>query len=179
MAGFNNSNDPLFIHPSDTSGMNIINEQLIGVENYGIWSRTMLIALRAKNKISFIDGSCLRPAQGTLSLNQWERCNALVLSWIMNTVFKAIFGGIVYSTDASVVWTDLKEQFDKIDGSRIFALHRDIGRISQGNGTIYDYFCRLKQLWDEYGSLVVLLLAIVILHANMLNMINVRSCCNF
>ncbi|XP_075475757.1 uncharacterized protein LOC142511248 [Primulina tabacum] len=118
----NTFNDPLFLHSSDMPGMNLVNDQLLGVENYGIWSRAMLIALRAKNKISFIDGSYPRPELGHVSLNQWERCNALVLSWIMNTVSKEIFGGIVYSTDASVVWSDLKEQFDKVNGSRIFSL---------------------------------------------------------
>ncbi|XP_073042442.1 uncharacterized protein [Primulina eburnea] len=156
MATLNNFGDSLSIQPSDTPGINIINEQLTGVENYGVWSRAMLIALRAKNKLAFIDGTCQRPAAGSLTFNQWERCNALVLSWIMNTVSKEIFGGIVYSTDASAVWNDLKEQFDKVNGSRIFAIHREIGGLRQGNLSISTYYCKLKKLWDEYASFVVL-----------------------
>ncbi|XP_073296507.1 uncharacterized protein [Primulina huaijiensis] len=156
MANNTNFNDPLFLHPSDTPGMTIVSEQLTGVENYGVWSRAMLIALRAKNKIALIDGTCKRPALGNVTLHQWERCNALVLSWIMNSVSKDIFGGIVYSSDASTVWSDLKDQFDKINGSRIFSLHRELGRLTQGNNTISVYFCKLKQLWDEYSSLVTL-----------------------
>ncbi|XP_073270446.1 uncharacterized protein [Primulina huaijiensis] len=136
--------------------MTIVSEQLTGVENYGVWSRAMLIALRAKNKITFIDGTCKCPAIGNVTLRQWERCNALVLSWIMNSVSKDIFGGIVYSSDASTVWSDLKDQFDKINGSRIFSLHRELGRLTQRNNTISVYFCKLKQLWDEYSSLVTL-----------------------
>ncbi|XP_073278740.1 uncharacterized protein [Primulina huaijiensis] len=151
-----NFNDPMFLHPSDTPGMNLVTDQLIGTENYGVWSRAMLIALRAKNKIGFIDGTCVRPITGSPTLQQWERCNALVLSWIINTVSKDIFRGIVYATEASVVWSDLKEQFDKVNGSRIFALHREIGRFTQGESTISVYFCKLKQLWDEYSSLVTL-----------------------
>ncbi|XP_073015672.1 uncharacterized protein [Primulina eburnea] len=106
-------NDPLYIHPSDTPGTNLVSDPLIGVENYGVWSRAMLIALRAKNKIALIDGSCPRPPVA--------------------------------------VWTDLKEQFDKINGSRIFSLHREIGRLTQ-----VAYYCKLKQLWDEYSALVIL-----------------------
>ncbi|XP_073152091.1 uncharacterized protein [Henckelia pumila] len=113
-----NFNDPLFIHPSDTPGMNLITDRLTGVENYGIWSRAMLIALRAKKKISLIDGTNKRPHAGAGTVSQWERVNALVLSWIMNSVSKEIFGGIVYATEAHVVG--------------------------------------LKQLWDEYASLVTL-----------------------
>ncbi|XP_073014622.1 uncharacterized protein [Primulina eburnea] len=121
MANPTNFNDPLFLHMSDAPGMTIVSEQLTGVEDYGIWSRVMLIALRAKNKTAFIDGT-----------------------------------GIVYSSDASTVWSDLKDQFDKVNGSRIFLIHRELGRLTQGNTTISVYFCKLKQLWDQYSSLVTL-----------------------
>lgn len=53
--------DPLHILTSDTPGVSLIAEQLIGTENYAIWSRSMLIALRAKNKLVFIDRSLKRP----------------------------------------------------------------------------------------------------------------------
>lgn len=56
MAVTNNFNDPLLLHPLDAPGMTIVSEQLTGVKNYGVWSRAMLIAIRAKNKIAFIDG---------------------------------------------------------------------------------------------------------------------------
>ncbi|XP_075473850.1 uncharacterized protein LOC142504890 [Primulina tabacum] len=110
-------NDPLYIHPSDTPGMCLVNDHLIGADNYGVWSRAMLIALRAKNKTGFIDGTCRKPTLEQPALHQWERCNALVLSWIMNLVSKEIFEGI-------------------------------------GSNTVSSYYCRLKQLWDEYTSLV-------------------------
>lgn len=52
-----NFNDPMFIHPSDTPGMSLIQDQLVGTDNYGIWSRALLIAMRAKNKIAFLVAS--------------------------------------------------------------------------------------------------------------------------
>lgn len=48
-----------------------------------------------------------------------------------------IFGGIMHLTDASIVWSDLKEQFDKISGWGIFSIHRDIGRLYTGSSTIF------------------------------------------
>lgn len=69
----------------------------------------MLIALRAKNKRGCIDGTCRRPTIEQPTLHQWERCNALMMCWIMNSVSKEIFGGIVYAVDVSAIWTDLKE----------------------------------------------------------------------
>lgn len=96
--------DPLCVNPSYRSMLKLIHEHLIGTENYGIWSRAMLIALRAKNKLAFIDGSCKKPDSESDKILLWERSNAIVLSWIMNVVSKEIFGGIVYSTDAAMVW---------------------------------------------------------------------------
>ncbi|XP_073061962.1 uncharacterized protein [Primulina eburnea] len=137
-------NDPLYIHPSDTPGMCLVTDHLSGIDNHGVWSRAILIALRAKNKIGFIDGTCPRPSLDHPTFHQWERCNALVFSWIMNSVSKEIFGGIVYALDASTVWSDLKDQYDKVNGSRIFSLHRDIGKLTQANNTVSSYYCKMK-----------------------------------
>ncbi|GAV76808.1 UBN2_3 domain-containing protein, partial [Cephalotus follicularis] len=82
------------------------------------------------------------------------QCN--LLSWIMNTVSKELFNGIVCSTDALAVWKELNEIFNKINGSRSFSLHRKIGYLTQGNVTMSVYFSKLRQLWDEYASLLTL-----------------------
>ena len=43
-------NHPLFLNPTDVSGMSIISFQLNGVENYTLWIRSMKIALLGRNK---------------------------------------------------------------------------------------------------------------------------------
>ena len=62
-------------------------------------------------------------------------------------------GGIVYSTDACSVWRDLKERFDKTDGSRIFQLHREIVTLVQGTSTIAEYFTKLRLCWAEFDCI--------------------------
>ncbi|KAH0684323.1 hypothetical protein KY285_021819 [Solanum tuberosum] len=52
--------DPLYIGPSDASGATLIPIKLIGSENYGIWSRSMRIALLGKRKYGFVTGACSR-----------------------------------------------------------------------------------------------------------------------
>lgn len=93
MANSGNFNYPLFLHPSDTPGMYLVNDQLLGVENYGVWSRAMLLPYELK-KIAFIDGSYLRPSVSHASLYLWERCNALVFRG-SRTLSNEIFGGIM------------------------------------------------------------------------------------
>ena len=72
----------------------------------------------------------------------------------MNCVSKELLSGIVYSTNVAEVWKELSERYDKVDGSRIYQLHKEIATISQGMSTISVYFSRLRELWVEYDTLV-------------------------
>lgn len=146
-------NHPLFLSTIDNSGAMLISIQLTGAENFSVWSRAMRIAILGRNKLGFIDGTCVKEGFGPNLTALWERCNAIVLSWIMNCVSKELLGGIVYSTNAAAVWSDLKERYDKVDGSRIFQLHKEIASISQGTNSISVYFARLRDLWVEFDSI--------------------------
>ena len=53
--------NPLFLHNGDNPGIILVPQPLTG-ENYSTWSRSMLIALSAKNKPCFIDGSLSKPS---------------------------------------------------------------------------------------------------------------------
>ena len=139
-------NHPLFLNNIDNSGVMLVSIQLSGSENFSVWSRAMRIAILGRNKLGFIDGSCKKEAYGENLKNLWERCNAIVLSWIMNCVSKELLSGIVYSTNAAEVWKELCERYDKVDGSRMYQLHKEIATISQGMGTISVYFSRLREL---------------------------------
>ncbi|KAK5832583.1 hypothetical protein PVK06_016385 [Gossypium arboreum] len=115
----------------------------------------MEIALLAKNKLGFVDGTCRKEHFDDQISRQWDRCNALVLSWIINTVNRDLSAGIVFASSVALVWGDLKERFNKIDGARIFYLLREIATASQGDSSIAAYFNRLKLLWDKHSALQI------------------------
>ncbi|KAH0719341.1 hypothetical protein KY285_015372 [Solanum tuberosum] len=102
-------NDPLYIGPSDTSGVVLISIKLTGSENYGIWSRSMRIALLGKRKYGFVTGACTRALYRDELHKQWETYNAIVPSWLMNTVSEDLLSGIVYAATAFSVWAYLEE----------------------------------------------------------------------
>ncbi|XP_039011686.1 uncharacterized protein LOC120140771 [Hibiscus syriacus] len=104
---------PLFLNPSDTPSTPLISHQLVRLENSNIWSRSMRITLLAKNKLGFVDGSCQKDSYGPDLHPQWERCNVIVLSWILNAVSKEHSTGVVFASNAASVWDDLRERFDK------------------------------------------------------------------
>ncbi|XP_075080290.1 uncharacterized protein LOC142165814 [Nicotiana tabacum] len=141
---------PLYLRPSDTPGEHLIEFKLIRTENYNLWSRSIRIGLFTKNKIGFIDGTCKKENFEQNLHDQWERCNAFVLSWIMNDVTKELYSTVVYGSSACNVWRDLKERFDKRNISRIYNLSQEIIALKQGLAPVSVYYSKLKDLWDEY-----------------------------
>lgn len=112
----------------------------------------MRIALLGKKKLGFVTGTCVKESYKDELLEQWETCNAIVLSWIMNIVSEDLLSGIVYASNAHLVWEDLKESFDK--RVRIWQLHREITTLMQGTSSVLTYFLKLKELWHGYDVLV-------------------------
>lgn len=64
---------------------------------------------------------------------QWETCNVIILSWLINTVSEELLNVIVYAMSASEVWDDLKERFDKVNQLRVYELHKEITILSQSS----------------------------------------------
>ncbi|XP_060969571.1 uncharacterized protein LOC133036828 [Cannabis sativa] len=107
------------------------------------------MALAAKNKVSFIDGSIPRPDYGNSLLPSWLRCNSMVMSWLVNSVSPDIAHSIMYFDQATDMWQDLAERFNEGNGPRIFQLQTQLNRLQQGDNSITSYFTKLKSLWDE------------------------------
>jgi hypothetical protein len=113
------ASDPLYLHPSDSSNLTIVSIKLKGTENYTMWSNAMKLALQVKNKMGFIIGTCIRSEDDEVLVGQWDRCNSIVLTWILNSMSEELYMGQILSHLASDVWKELKETYDKVDGSQI------------------------------------------------------------
>ncbi|XP_016567048.2 uncharacterized protein LOC107865250 [Capsicum annuum] len=80
-----NINHPLYLSTADISGTLLVSFQLQGSENYVVWSKAVRIALLGRNKFGVVDGSWKKEIFSTDLANQWERVNAIVLSWLVNS----------------------------------------------------------------------------------------------
>ena len=145
---------PLFLYPSDAPGSLSVGIMLSGSDNYTLWSRAMKIALLGRNKLGFIDGSVNRGQFIGDLARLWDRCNAIVVSWIMCNVSKDLLSGVLFCSNSYLIWEDLRERFDKINSSRTFQLHKEIFTLVQGTSSVSVYYSKLKDLWDEYDSIM-------------------------
>ncbi|XP_055814382.1 uncharacterized protein LOC129884029 [Solanum dulcamara] len=146
------SSHPYYIHPSDYPGMNLVGALFDG-RSYGGWRRAVIIALSAKNKLGFIDGSLTVPAVDLMLQKAWERCNNMVLSWLLNSLSKEIAESVLYSHSAQLLWSDLEDRFGQANGAKLFQLQKELNALTQGNLSISTYFTKMKSLWDELDAM--------------------------
>ncbi|GKF25879.1 ribonuclease H-like domain-containing protein [Tanacetum coccineum] len=85
--------DPVHLHPNDTTTLTVVSIKLKETENYQVWSCAMLLDLEGKNKIGFIDETCKRSNTDEVLGKQWDRINAIVLGWILNSISEELFLG--------------------------------------------------------------------------------------
>lgn len=114
----------------------------------------MRIGFVGKSKLVFIDGRFPKSKFAPELFDLWEKCNVVVLSWIMNAARPGLLNSVVYCGDAHRVWCDLKEKFDKINGAHVFQLHKEIHSLTQGIMTVTYYYTTLKELLNEYDSII-------------------------
>ncbi|KAK1422630.1 hypothetical protein QVD17_17916 [Tagetes erecta] len=148
------ASDLLYLHPSDSSSLTIISIKLKGTENYSVWANAIKLALRAKNKMGFIDKTCKKPTDDNVLANQWDRCNSVVLTWLLNSVSEELYVGQVYSELASDVWDDLNETYNKIDGSVMFSLYQKINSVTQNGSSVSDYYHRINTMWKQFDAMI-------------------------
>ncbi|XP_071699548.1 uncharacterized protein [Rutidosis leptorrhynchoides] len=74
---------------------------------------------------------------------------------MLGTLSEELYNGQIFSTSALTVWNDLKETYDKIDGSVIFNLHQNINNLKQNDSPLSEYYHNLNSLWKQYDSMLI------------------------
>nr|GEU94008.1 hypothetical protein [Tanacetum cinerariifolium] len=123
--------DPLYLHPIDTGGSPIVTIKLTRTDNYKDDTNPALA-------------------------NQWDMCNFVVFTWILNSLSPDLYAGAMYAKTASELWTDLKDTYDKVDGSDVFNLHKSINSLSQSGASLSDHYNNFNSLWKQFDAMISL-----------------------
>lgn len=94
---------PYYINPSDNLGNSLVTCILTG-NNYLTWARATRCALRAKNKLGFMDSTIKRPDQDNPEFNWWDIYNNMIMSWMFNSLDKTLQGSVAFTEDAKTMW---------------------------------------------------------------------------
>ncbi|KAL0436864.1 UNVERIFIED_CONTAM: hypothetical protein Sradi_0394300 [Sesamum radiatum] len=142
----------LQLHGGDHPGMVLVSAPFDGTD-FLAWRRSMVIALRAKMKLGFIDGQYSMPDKTSDSYENWIRMDSMVMSWILNAISKKISKAFLYTKSSRQLWLDLEERYGESNGPLVYQLQRAIASIRQGTHTVIEYFNNLTSLWDELDCL--------------------------
>jgi hypothetical protein len=112
----------------------------------------MMNALRAKNKLSFVDGSLLKLEEDNKEIQAWEKCNSMVISWIFNALTSELHDSVAYVDSTYEMWGELQERFSQGNVPRIHELKKEICLAQQKDLTIAVSYTKLKGLWDELSA---------------------------
>lgn len=116
---FNDLSNPYRLDNGDNPATVLVAD-LLTSDNYLSWSISMRRALRAKNKLGFVNGDFLKPDSFEDPLYAtWERCNDLVVSWIQNSVSTTVKTSLAFVDDARELWQELQDRYTQQNGPRI------------------------------------------------------------
>ncbi|KAF7802733.1 putative mitochondrial protein [Senna tora] len=145
--------DPLYLHPSDTSGVQLVPNQLTQ-HNYLIWSRSMIIALRSKNKLGFVDGSLKQPTdRSSDAYLSWSFVDSAVTRWLLNSMCTELYEAYMFTPTAHEIWKELEEKYGTSNRPQIFHIKKQLAALERGNDSLAVYSTKLKKLWDELHCL--------------------------
>ena len=147
-----NEDNPYFLGSGDHPGLVLVTPPLSD-HNFQQWRRDFRLALGAKNKTGFIDGTIQQPAPTNPLYHSWIRCNQMVMSWIIHSVSLDIKSSILFLDSAADMWTELTNRFSQGNGPRLFDLNDSLTRLRQGDDSVTAYFTKLRAIWDEINEL--------------------------
>ncbi|XP_049410341.1 uncharacterized protein LOC125873447 [Solanum stenotomum] len=127
----NDPNNALYVHPSDSPGMMLVPAQFDGA-GYRSWRRGVMRALSVKNKLGFIDESCVKSNANSSQLRQWQRCDDMVTSWILNSLSKEISDSVEYVNNSVKLWKELEDRYDQTNGAKLYQMQKEINDLTQG-----------------------------------------------
>ncbi|CAL1353197.1 unnamed protein product [Linum trigynum] len=94
--------NPFYLNPNEALNQSIGSEVFDGT-NYTMWSRSVVMGLKMKHKMGFIDGSIPMPPVNDDKYLLRDGCNTTVLSWILNSLHKDLRRSVMNHVNAKVL----------------------------------------------------------------------------
>ncbi|XP_050259077.1 uncharacterized protein LOC126704088 [Quercus robur] len=135
---------PYFLNSSENLGNILVTQPLLGMRNYQSWSRAMVLALTAKKKIGFVNGKVTKPDLNSPLYEDWESCNTMVLSWMINSMHVDVSSNIMYCETARGMWIELQNVFSQGNGPKIYNLQTEISQIRQNQMFVIEFYIKFK-----------------------------------
>ncbi|KAL3323729.1 hypothetical protein AABB24_038071 [Solanum stoloniferum] len=87
-----------------------------------------------------------------LPSGQWERCDHMVTTWLLNSLSKDIADSLQYVNNSKELWDELEDRYDQANGAKLDQIQQEINNLTQGNLEVTGYYTHIKRLWEELNT---------------------------
>uniref|UniRef100_A0A803LN92 Retrotransposon Copia-like N-terminal domain-containing protein n=1 Tax=Chenopodium quinoa TaxID=63459 RepID=A0A803LN92_CHEQI len=140
--------DPLFLANSDNANIPLVNITFNG-ENFLNWSRSIKLALGSKNKLGFLEGKVSKPKTEDPRYDLWVRNDYMLRGWLCRSMDEKIANSFTYIDSVEKLWNELKERYGETNAPLLYSLKKQFKNLEQENMPVYEYYFKIKQIWDE------------------------------
>ncbi|XP_021725276.1 uncharacterized protein LOC110692547 [Chenopodium quinoa] len=141
-------NSPFYLGSQDRPGDFITPTRLKG-DNYDDWAADIRMALEARRKFEFLDGTIIGPTP-PCTQSDWNTINAMLVSWITNTIDPEVKSTLTKYRELKKLWDHLQQRFALVNGPRIHHLKSSIARCEHTKSmSVSTYYGQLNALWEE------------------------------
>lgn len=145
MSSRNDHTSHFFLGSQDRPG-DLITPVRLRNNNYDEWARSVRLALLARQKYGFVDGTIMEP-KAPFTTEDWLIIHSMLVSWLMNTIDPEVKSTISFYDDTKLLWDELKARFSIVNGPRIQQLKSDLAKCEQAKIMfVSTYFGKLKFL---------------------------------
>ncbi|KAM2947598.1 hypothetical protein FF1_034710 [Malus domestica] len=137
---------------SDMS-LHITPDKLDG-SNYSSWSQSVRIYITGRGKWSYVSGTKMAPAEADALYAIWEEENAMVQSWLLNSMTRDVRAIFLRLSTAKDVWDAVTQTYSiEKDASKLYELRRQALVTRQNGEPLSAYYGKLQQIWQEIDFL--------------------------
>ena len=142
---------PYYLAPSEGPGC-LITVVIFDGKSYDLCERAVRNALKAKNKLGFIEGTLKKPepnGENTIKLQTWEMINSMICSWILNVIEPKLRSSIAYVDTAELMWSKLKKRYAVASAPKIHQLKATLANCKQGGMSVVEFYSKVMSLWSK------------------------------
>ncbi|KAL6316699.1 hypothetical protein AAG906_019630 [Vitis piasezkii] len=100
-------------------------------------------------QVQILEGTITGP-QPPYTQSDWNTVNAMLVSWITNTIDPEVKSTLSKFRDAKRLWEHLKQRYAMVNGPRIQQLKTSIAKCEQPKSmSVTTYYGKLNVLWEE------------------------------
>lgn len=139
---------PYDLSNGDNPGCVISQPALCG-PNYDEWAASIRLALKARKKFGFADGTIVNPGEESDDYEDWCANNALVIYWIKLTIDPILRSNLTHCEIASDLWGHIRVRCSIKNGQRVQRLKTELATCGQKGLAIEAYCGKLMKLWTS------------------------------